>query len=165
MKQDLKLFDDAVLQGIRDTLLEQNKTISVAESVTSGLLQFAFSNTMDTIKFFEGGITVYNPNQKFRLLNVEPTHALAVNCVSERVALELATNVRNKFTSDYGIGITGYASAVPESDYRLFAFYSIVNSEREIAAGKLDAEPSEGIGVQLYYVSEILRHFLKALKD
>ena len=165
MKKDLKLFDDAVLQGIRDTLLEQNKTISVAESVTSGLLQFAFSNTMDTIKFFEGGITVYNPNQKFRLLNVEPTHALAVNCVSERVALELSTNVRNKFTSDYGIGITGYASAVPESDYRLFAFYSIVNSEREIAAGKLDAEPSEGIGVQLYYVSEILRHFLKALKD
>jgi nicotinamide-nucleotide amidase len=164
MKQDLKLFEDAVLQDIRGILLEQKKTVSVAESVTSGLLQFAFSNTMDTIRFFEGGITVYNPNQKFRLLNVEPTHALAVNCVSEKVALELANNVRNKFSSDYGIGITGYASEVPESDFKLFAFYSIVDKDREIAAGRMNAEPSEGIGVQLYYVSEILRNFLAALR-
>ncbi len=163
--KDIKLFDDVVLQAIRDTLLNQRKTVSVAESVTAGLLQFAFSNTMDTIKFFEGGITVYNPNQKFRLLHVEPKHALAVNCVSAKVAFELAKNVRSTYTSDYAISVTGYASAVPESDNKLFAFYSIVNNEREIAAGKLDAEPSAGIGVQVYYVSEILKSFLKAIQD
>ncbi len=160
---DLKLFDDAVLQAIRDKLLKSKKTVAVAESVTSGLLQFAFSNTMDTIEFFEGGITAYNPNQKFRLLNVEPKHALEVNCVSEKVAFELASNARNKFSSDYGIGVTGYASEVPESDYKLFAYFSIVDKEREIAAAKMVAEPSEGIGVQLHYVSEILREFRDAL--
>src|SRR3954471_13620303 len=120
----MKLFDDNILQSIRESLLESGQSISIAESVTCGLLQFAMSNTMDTVKFFEGGMTVYNANQKFRLLNVEPTHAIAVNCVSEQVAIELAQNVRIKFDSDYGLGITGYASAVPESGNKLFAYYA-----------------------------------------
>jgi len=160
----MKLFNDDVLKSIRDSLIEKGETIAVAESVTCGLLQFAMSNTMDTVDFFEGGMTVYNPNQKFRHLNIEPTHAIAVNCVSDQVATELAQNVRLKFDSDYGIGITGYASAVPESENKLFAYFAITHESRVLYAGRLDAEPQEGIGVPLFYVSEVLKKLAEVLK-
>ena len=160
----MKLFDDNLLKSIRDSLLKNGETISIAESVTSGLLQFAMSNTMDTIQFFQGGITAYNANQKFRQLNIEPMHALSVNCVSEQVAIQLAVNVRNKFQSDYGIAITGYASPVPESGDKLFAYYAIAHHTRTVFSQRLNAEPMEGIGVQLYYVNEILRSFAGVLR-
>jgi nicotinamide-nucleotide amidase len=160
----MKLFDDETLQAIRDILMNKGESIAIAESVTSGLLQFAMSNTMDTVEFFEGGITVYNPNQKFRQLNIEPAHALAVNCVSERVATELAQNVRTKFNSDYGVGITGYASPVPESDNKLFAYFAITHQSRVLHSARLDTEPKEGIGVQLYYVNEVLKSLAKTLR-
>ena len=155
----MKLFDDNLLKSIRDNLLKNGESISIAESVTAGLLQFAMSNTMDTVQFFEGGITAYNANQKFRQLNIEPMHALSVNCVSEQVAIQLAVNVRNKFQSDYGIAITGYASPVPESGNKLYAYYAIAHHTRTIFSQRLDTQPLEGIGVQLYYVNEILKSF------
>jgi nicotinamide-nucleotide amidase len=153
----MKLFDDETLKAIRNSLLQKGESISIAESVTCGLLQFAMSNTMDTVQFFEGGMTVYNPNQKFRQLDIDPKHALAVNCVSERVAIELAQNVRAKFNSEYGIGITGYASPVPESDNKLFAYFAITYQTRVLHSQRLDTQPIEGIGVQLFYVNEVLR--------
>jgi nicotinamide-nucleotide amidase len=160
----MKLFDDNILQSIRDSLLEKSESIAIAESVTCGLLQFAMSNTMDTIKFFEGGMTVYTPNQKFRQLNVEPVHAMSVNCVSERVATELAENVRIKFQCEYGLGITGYASAVPESDNKLFAYFAIVYVNRVVYCGRIDAQPGDGIDVPVFYVSEVLKKLSDVLK-
>ena len=160
----MNLFEDNLLKSIRDNLIKNGETISIAESVTSGLLQFSMSNTMDTIQFFQGGITTYNANQKFRQLDIEPMHALAVNCVSEQVAIQMAVNVRNKFQSDYGIAVTGYASPVPESGNKLFAYYAIAHNTRTVFSQRLDAEPMEGIGVQLYYVNEILRSFADLLR-
>jgi PncC family amidohydrolase len=159
----MKLFEDDVLQIIRDRLIGKKETIAIAESVTSGLLQFAMTNTMDTVQFFEGGMTVYNANQKFRHLNVEPMHALKVNCVSEQVAVELAKNVRIKFMSDWGVAITGYASPVPESDNKLYAYYAIAFQNRIVKTDRLDAQPGEGIDVQLYYVKQILRSLADVL--
>ena len=161
----MKLFDEAALQSIRDQLLKKGESVSIAESVTCGLLQFAMSNTLDTVQFFQGGITVYNPNQKFRQLNIEPTHALSVNCVSERVAIELARNVRIKFNNEYGIGITGYASPVPESDNKMFAYFAITHDTRVLHAARLDTGPREGIGVQLYYANEVLKSFAAVLSS
>jgi nicotinamide-nucleotide amidase len=163
--EGMKLFDDEVLKSIRASLLNKGRTIAIAESVTSGLLQFAMSNTMDTIQFFQGGITAYTPNQKFRQLNVEPMHALSVNCVSEQVAAELAENIRIKFQSDYGVGITGYASAVPESDNQLFAYYAIAHGTRILKVARIEAEPEEGIGVSLYYTKEVLRSLAQVLEE
>src|SRR5687767_13906176 len=161
----MKLFDDDTLKAIREKLLKKGESISIAESVTCGLLQFAMSNTMDTVKFFQGGMTVYNANQKFRQLNIEPRHALAVNCVSEQVAMELAHNIRARFDSEYGIGITGYASAVPESGNKLFAYFAITYQNRVLHCRRIDAEPMEGIGVQLHYVNEVLKTLASVLDE
>src|SRR5436190_21131457 len=113
--KSMNTFDKKVLERLGKKLLKKKQTVAVAESVTSGLLQFAFSCIPDAASFFQGGITAYNIAQKFKHLQVEPLHALSVNCVSSKVAKEMALHVCQLYSSDWGIGITGYASPVPES--------------------------------------------------
>jgi len=83
-------FDKKILTQIGKRLLAKKQTIAVAESVTSGLLQFAFSSMENAADFYQGGITAYNIAQKFKHLTVEPLHALSVNCVSAKVAEQMA---------------------------------------------------------------------------
>jgi len=152
----MELISKKQVEKIRTTLLKRKETIAVAESVTAGLLQFALAAIPDAAQFWQGGITAYNVAQKFKHLQVEPTHALAVNCVSQKVAIEMATHVCGLFASDWGIGITGYASPVPESDQKLFAFYAIVYKGKTKARGRLTATITEPAAVQEKYVQTIL---------
>ena len=89
----MEMFNDKRLASIGKKLLKKKETIAVAESVTSGLLQFAFSTMKDASCFYQGGITTFNIGQKFKHLQVDPVHALAVNCVSQKVADEMAQQV------------------------------------------------------------------------
>jgi nicotinamide-nucleotide amidase len=144
---------------IRTTLLKNKQTIAVAESVTAGLLQFAFSTIPDASQFFQGGITAFNVAQKFKHLRVEPIHALQVNCVSQQVATEMAINSCELFSSHWGIGITGYATPVPESGKKIFAYYAIVQEGKLKAYGKLVPRQKNPPDVQEEYVLKILRRF------
>jgi PncC family amidohydrolase len=152
----MELFDKKLLEKIGSTLLSNKQTIAVAESVTSGLLQFAFSTVPDAARFFQGGITAYNLAQKHKHLNVEPIHAQAVNCVSQQVADQMAQHACTSFSSDWGIGVTGYASQVPESGNKLFAWYSIFFDGKKVAGGKLNAKKQDPPLVQCAYVNMII---------
>lgn len=153
---EIPLLDKMLLRSIGQKLLERKQTIAVAESVTSGLLQFAFSNMEDASKFYHGGITAYNIGQKFKHLNVEAIHALAVNCVSQKIADEMSLNVAALFNSDWGIGITGYASPAPESDNTIFAYYSVSFRQAIQLSGIVYAEPMEPVQAQVKYVNVVL---------
>ena len=150
------LFDPAVLRVIGKELQDSKQTIAVSESVTSGLLQFAFSNMQDAEKFYHGGITAYNVGQKYKHLNVEPIHAIGVNCVSQKIADEMALHVAELFNSDWGTGITGYATASEESGNQRFAYYSISFRQAIKHSGILQAPAEAPPAVQLYYVTELL---------
>lgn len=153
------MFDEKIIATIKASLVEHEETIAVAESVTSGLLQSAFASAENASLFFQGGITTYNLGQKTRHLNVEPIHALNTNCVSEKIAEQMALHVSSMFHSDWGIAVTGYAVPVPASSNNLFAFYSIVFKKEIIKTGKLESEKMEPEEVQRFYIEEILKQF------
>jgi nicotinamide-nucleotide amidase len=160
----MELFNKKELEKIGAALLKKKATISVAESVTAGLLQFGFSNIPDAAKFFQGGITAYNVAQKFKHLKVEPLHALAVNCVSQKVATEMALQVCEHFTSDWGIGITGYATPAPESGQQVFAYYCIVHKNKVRQRGKLKGSPIDPPALQAKYAETVLHKLYLLLK-
>lgn len=108
------------ISAIGDRMMKRKETVAVAESVTAGQLQLFFSTIPHSQEFFQGGITVYNLGQKSRQLNIDPIHAQSCNSVSEKIATDMASNVARKFLSDWGIGVTGYSSPVPELDIKLF---------------------------------------------
>ena len=159
----MDLFPGSYLNDIGSILLERNETIAVAESVTSGLMQVAFSSAEGSIGFYQGGVTAYNIAQKYRHLNVEPIHALACNCVSEKVAIEMALHVCPLFSSDWGIGITGYATPVPESNNDVFAYFAIAFKDDIKKVEKLSPQKNESINLQLFYCREVLKILLESI--
>jgi len=160
----MDLFDNKSLEAIRDMLLKNKETLAVAESVSSGALQLAFSTVKDASKFFQGGITAYNIGQKFKHLHVEPIHAQECNCVSAKVAAEMALNVCKLFESDWGLGITGYAAPVEEGDNQLFAYFAIAYKDKIVSAKKLKAGQDDSFQVQRYYTNTLLQELAKYLE-
>jgi len=156
-------FDKKILERLGKKLLKKKQTVAVAESVTSGLLQFAFSCIPDAACFFQGGITAYNIAQKFKHLQVEPLHALSVNCVSVKVAKEMALHVCQLYSSDWGIGITGYASPVPESGNKVFAFFAITYRGMIKSSGKINPGKKDPPELQWVYTDKLLRKMLSLL--
>ena len=159
------MFDKELLNNIAAVLKKNNRSIAVAESVTAGLLQAAFSNADEASLFFQGGITAYNLGQKCRHLFIEPLHAIQCNCVSEKIAQDLSLNVCRMFLSDYGIGITGYAAPLPEKDiHDLFAYYSICFDNNILESGLIKTDKEEGFPAQLFYTETVLKKLSNCLQ-
>ncbi len=155
----MELFKEEILASIGESLIVKKETLAVAESVTSGLLQFAIGSIENASKFFQGGITVYNLGQKFKHLNVEPIHAENANCVSEKVAKTMALEISSMMTSDWGLSVTGYSTPVPESDNKLFAWFAISYKGRIIHSGRLEGKGKMPREVQLNYTLTIIEKF------
>lgn len=84
-------------------------TLAVAESLTAGHLQAHIASVSGASEFFLGGVTAYSLEQKVKLLGVNRAHARRTDCVSQRVAAEMAYGAMQLFGSDLGAATTGYA--------------------------------------------------------
>lgn len=152
-----------IIDATAEKLLQLKHTVAVAESVTAGMLQSAFASATNAMRFFQGGITAYNIGQKCRHLLIEPVHAQEVNCVSAKIAQQMAVGACSMFRSDWGIGITGYASPVPESDQKTFAWFAIARGEKIIETLMLELPGEDPELVRLWYVQKTMETFVQAL--
>jgi len=103
-----------LIDTIKKMMVENGWTIAVAESLTAGKVQDYFGSISGASNFFEGGITAYSIDQKVKFLGVDREHAEKVNCISQRVADEMAIGVSKNFGTDIGIATTGYSEPCPE---------------------------------------------------
>lgn len=88
-------------------------TLAVAESLTCGQVQTRIGAEPGASDYFLGGVTAYNLEQKVKLLGVNRVHARRVNCVSQRVAVEMAAGAGALFGADLAVATTGYAEPSP----------------------------------------------------
>lgn len=156
-------FPSLTIDRIRTYITSRKEHLAVAESVTSGLLQAAFSTAQDASLFFEGGITAYNIDQKTRHLHINRSYAEGCNCVSERTSDEMALGICSLFKSEWGVAITGYASPVKESNFELFAYFSIAHNKKILVSKKVSLRNQETTEAQLEYVSVVLDEFEKII--
>jgi nicotinamide-nucleotide amidase len=159
------IFDSTRLKKIGKSLLASLETVAVAESVTSGLIQYGLASIPDASRFYQGGITAYNVAQKYKHLHVEPIHALATNCVSLQVAEEMSLHVCGMFNSDWGLAITGYATPTPESGNTMFAYYAIAYQNKIRRSGIIKPGKKDPAVLQFFYAIEVLRHLEALLKS
>ncbi len=158
-----ELISKGVIDKLKDKLVAKNETLAVAESVTSGVLQAVISAAPDAAKFFQGGITTYNIGQKVLHLGIEPIHAEECNCVSKQTAAQMALGVAELFRSDWGVGITGYASPVPESGNKLFAYCAISYKGEVVLEKKVVPKGAEFFPVQHEYALTVIELLKKQL--
>lgn len=151
------MYQHDKVNELRNFLVNRNETIAVAESVTSGHLQAALSLGEQSSQYFQGGITVYNLGQKTRHLNIEPIYAGQVNCIAPQIALDLAREVSKKFLSNFGIGITGYATMVPECEQEgLFAYLAITYKQQTVLEQKLTSTKTIMLDAQTDYANQAI---------
>ena len=158
------MYNTAYISAIKEFMVNHNQTVAVAESVTAGHLQAAISLASEASRFFQGGITAYNLGQKCRHLHVNPIHATTCNSVSQTVADEMARNAIGLFSCDWSIGITGYASPMPEMGIvDLFAFYAVCFRGDIVHHAKIKSDDLGSLKVQVHFTNQALKGFLEYL--
>ncbi len=90
-------------------LLQEKKTLSVAESCTGGWLGREITAVAGSSEYFLGGIISYSNEVKINQLKVSKETIERYGAVSQQTAFEMAKNVREIFSSNYSIAITGIA--------------------------------------------------------
>lgn len=91
-------------------LLSKNQlTISVAESITGGLIGSKLSQFSGSSSYFLGGLICYSPLLKVKLCSVNPATIRKNGLVSEPVALEMAEGISKLTNSRIAISTTGIA--------------------------------------------------------
>ncbi|MBK55948.1 MAG: damage-inducible protein CinA [Flavobacteriaceae bacterium] len=94
---------------IAKKLIKSNYTLSVAESLTGGLLSARLTSFPGASNFFKGSVTAYNTNVKINTLGVNKKTIKNHSVVSKEVADEMASNIKNILNSDFSISTTGNA--------------------------------------------------------
>ncbi len=150
---------ELLLEKIKTFLISRNETIAVAESVTTGLLQNIFGNMQEASLFFEGGITTYNIKQKIKHLHVNQHKAESCNSVSAQTAEEMAIGVYQLFNASWSIAITGYATPVKESDFKLFAYFAITYKGNIRISRRIDISHQLAEQAQQVYGNIIIEAF------
>jgi nicotinamide-nucleotide amidase len=89
--------------------VEQNKTLSVAESCTGGFLAHLITSVPGSSRYFNGGVVSYSNDIKMNLLKVDSQLIEKFGAVSREVVIAMAQNVRLLMKSDYAIAVSGVA--------------------------------------------------------
>jgi nicotinamide-nucleotide amidase len=101
--------DEALEHAVVALLARAGATVSTAESCTGGLVAGRITEVPGSSDIFPGGVVVYSNEAKTDLVGVPAELIQRVGAVSPEVAQSLAEGVRKRFSSSYGIGITGIA--------------------------------------------------------
>jgi nicotinamide-nucleotide amidase len=102
--------DDEEIEQVVVKLLGQHKrTLALAESCTGGLIANRITDVPGASEVFLGGVVSYANSAKETFLGVRTESLATHGAVSEVVAREMAVGAREKFGSDFAIGVTGIA--------------------------------------------------------
>lgn len=97
----------SIEQIIGNQLIKLGRTLSIAESCTGGKIAENITANSGASNYFKGGLVAYATDSKIDILKVNPELIKAHSVVSTQVAEAMAKNVRQLFTSDYGLATTG----------------------------------------------------------
>ncbi|OAS83264.1 competence/damage-inducible protein A [Metabacillus litoralis] len=122
-------------QELKTLLIDKQKTISAAESLTGGMFSEQLTALEGSSQFLKGSIISYSNEMKAQILNVSKQTLDEYGAVSEQCAKEMAEQVRKISNSDIGISFTGVAGPEPHEGQpvgTVFIGISIKDSETKI---------------------------------
>ena len=109
MDLDLKV----VSKEINEILWRNHKTLSTAESCTSGRVASVITAVPGASQYFKGGVVSYANEVKINLLGVDAQVIEEQTPVCEEVARQMVKGALRVFNTDYAISVTG--SPAPEA--------------------------------------------------
>lgn len=96
-------------EDIVKLLIQNNITLSCAESCTGGLIAKSITDISGCSQAFYGGVIAYDNSVKINVLGVDKDTLNSLGAVSYEVAKEMALGVKKICNTDIGISTTGIA--------------------------------------------------------
>lgn len=145
-------------------------TLAAAESLTAGHVQALIASVSGSSGYFHGGVTAYSIEEKAKLLGVNRVHAKRVDCVSQRVAVEMAVGAAELFSSDLAIATTGYAEPSAAAGVKVpMAWWAVCHSRKggklTIISGQVEIPRATRTQVQARVAEAVLRELVAYLRE
>lgn len=112
-------------------------TLATAESCTGGLCAKLMTDIPGSSEVFRGGICAYTNEIKTNLLGIDAALIEEKGVVSEEVARALSRAACEKFGTDAGIGVTGYADGEGDENNPGGTVYVAVTLRGKTVASKI----------------------------
>ena len=96
-----------IAEKIAVKLIERKQTIAIAESSTGGLISAALLSVPGASAYFLGGGVVYTRDARRILMDISDEAMKGLRSASEPYAKLLANQVRQRFSTDWGLSETG----------------------------------------------------------
>jgi len=97
----------AIAEKIAVRLIERRETIAVAESSTGGLISASLLAVPGASAYFIGSAVVYTRDARRILMDIPDEAMKGIRSASETYAKLLASQIRQRFSSDWGLSETG----------------------------------------------------------
>jgi len=97
----------AIAGEIGAKLIARKETIAVAESSTGGLISAALLSVPGASAYFLGGAVVYTRDARKLLMDIPDDAMKGIRSASEPYAQLLATQMRGRFATTWGLSETG----------------------------------------------------------
>ncbi|MDD4526752.1 MAG: CinA family protein [Candidatus Margulisbacteria bacterium] len=144
-----------------DLLVEQNQTLTSAESITGGDIATSFTKIPGASRVYLGGVIAYSNLLKVQECLVEPKTIKNYGPVSSQVAAEMAIGIKRKFGSNISVATTGFAGPRTGEEPVGTVFTSvIVNEEQLTQKHQFEGERMDIIKQTTFSVLEILKYLL-----
>jgi len=101
--------EQSLSETLGKILLEKGETIATAESCTGGFLSHLITSVAGSSAYYKGSIIAYDNSIKKSELNIADEILSKHGAVSEACVLEMASQIRMKFNTDYAIATSGIA--------------------------------------------------------
>ena len=102
-----------IAEQIAARLIERRQTIAVAESSTGGLISAALLAVPGASAYFLGAAVVYTPGARRIVMDIPDEAMKGIRSASEPYAKLLASQIRKRFSCDWGLSETGATGPAP----------------------------------------------------
>lgn len=101
--------DRRIEEIVGGLLTDKKQTVSFAESCTGGFVAHLITSTPGSSAYFPGSVVTYSYENKTEVLGIDADLLWNKGAVSKEVVEKMASAIRIKYSTDYGVAISGIA--------------------------------------------------------
>ncbi len=146
-------------------LKESERTLSISESCTGGLVGSQLTKIPGSSKVYRGGVICYSNEVKHRILHVPENVLSEKGAISQETAQILSDETLKMFNTDFAISITGIAGPEPVEDKPVGLVYiGISEKDKETIVKEIRLSGSRQ-AIQTRAAKYAFYHLWQLLKD
>lgn len=152
--------DQTLAKSVVDALNSLGKTLSVAESITGGMIASSIVDIAGASSVLHEGVVTYSNQSKSARLSINPHFIDQHGAVSQQVAMEMARGLRQN-GSDVAVSTTGFAGPTADDGQVGLCYVGICSEKgvsvyKNVFVGDRNSIRSQATNMALYLVYKTL---------